>query len=186
MYSHSSWHTSSSHGASATFHFNGNYFSSALFTLSYSVLQELEYGFLAQKGHNTGLTVSPLMAGLYPEMRDLNTRYFSNYSVVDLAFRTAHIKPCSLIQGRVLLLILTRLCSRHRPVLLSTFHILGMCNQSNSNLASSAAMAQTTMDDTNPAITYLPTQEDWVSANMQGWFNDTLQCVLHSWTSRSL
>ncbi len=38
-------------------------------------------------------------------------------------------------------------------------------------------MAQTTMDDTSPAITYLPTQEDWVFANMPGWFNDTLQYV---------
>ena len=42
-------------------------------------------------------------------------------------------------------------------------------------LASSAAMTQTTMDDTSPAITYLPTHEDWVFDYMQGWFNDTLQ-----------
>lgn len=42
-------------------------------------------------------------------------------------------------------------------------------------LASSAVMTQTTVDDTSPAITYLPTQKDWVYDNMQGWFNDTLQ-----------
>lgn len=42
-------------------------------------------------------------------------------------------------------------------------------------LDSSAVMTQTTMDDTSPAITYLPTQEDWVFDNIQGRFNDTLQ-----------
>ena len=42
-------------------------------------------------------------------------------------------------------------------------------------LARSAVMTQTTVDDTSPAITYLPKQEDWVFDNMQGWFNDTLQ-----------
>ena len=41
--------------------------------------------------------------------------------------------------------------------------------------ASSAVMTQTTVDDTSPAITYLPTREDWVFDNMQGWYNDTLQ-----------
>jgi len=52
-----------------------------------------------------------------------------------------------------------------------------MRSQSNSDFSCSATMAQTTMDDTSPAITYLPTQEDWVFANMPGWFNDTLQYV---------
>jgi hypothetical protein len=38
-----------------------------------------------------------------------------------------------------------------------------------------STVTQTTMDDTSPAITYLPKQEDWVFDNMQGWYNDTLQ-----------
>lgn len=45
-------------------------------------------------------------------------------------------------------------------------------------LASSVVMTQTTMDDTSPEIIYLP-QEDWIFDNAQGWFNDTLQYVLH-------
>lgn len=40
-------------------------------------------------------------------------------------------------------------------------------------------VSETTMDDTSPAITYLPTQGNWVFANAQGYFNDTLQFVLH-------
>jgi hypothetical protein len=50
----------------------------------------LEYGFLAQKGHVTGLTVSPLMASLYPEMRNLKIRHSSNCLVVILASRMVH------------------------------------------------------------------------------------------------
>ena len=39
-----------------------------------------------------------------------------------------------------------------------------------------SAVTQTTMDDTSPAITYLPKQEDWAfDNNMQGWFNNTHQ-----------
>jgi hypothetical protein len=51
--------------------------------------------------------------------------------------------------------------------------LVSVINQTRT-LASSAVMAQTTMDDTSPAITYFPAQ-DWVFDNMQGWFNDTLQ-----------
>jgi hypothetical protein len=127
LYSQQSWHTSSSYGASATFRFNGNYYSSSLLTFSDSVLQGLEYGFLAQKGRTTGLTISPSMAGLYLEMLNLKGCHSSNCSVVDLAFRTAPILPCSLTRARVLLLILTRLCSRQRPVLLSACFTFLVC-----------------------------------------------------------
>ena len=176
MYSQQSWHTSSSYGASATFRFTGNYSSSFLFTFSDFILQGLEYGFLAQEGRTTGLTVSPSMARLYLEMRNLKNCHSSKYSVVDLAFRTARILPCSPTQAQVLLLILTRLCSRQRPVLLRAFLYSLVCviNQT-WTLAISAAMTQTTMDDTSPAITYLPTQKDWVFDKMQGWYNNTLQ-----------
>jgi hypothetical protein len=36
------------------------------------------------------------------------------------------------------------------------------------------------MDDTDRAITYLPTKGDWVSGNVAGWYNNTLQCVRRS------
>lgn len=89
--------------------------------LTDSVLQGQEYGFSAQEGRTTGLTISPSMAGMYLEMPNLKNCHSSKYSVVDLAFRTARILPFSLIRAQVLLLILTRLCSRQRPVLLSAF-----------------------------------------------------------------
>jgi hypothetical protein len=107
LYSQQSWHTSSSHDASATFHFNGNYYSSSLLTLSDSVLQGPGYGFLAQEGQTTGLTISPSMVTLYLEMRNLKNRHSSNYSVVDLAFRVARILPCSPTLAQVHVLILT-------------------------------------------------------------------------------
>jgi hypothetical protein len=119
------------------------------------------------------------MATLYPGMRNLKDCHSSNYSVVDLAFRTARILPCSPMPAQVLLLILTRLCSRQRPVLLSAFLHSWYLQSIKLGLASGAVMAQTTMDDTSPAITYLPTQEDWVFENMKGWFNNTLQYVLY-------
>ena len=114
------------------------------------------------------------MADIYLGMRNLKNCHSSNYSVVDLAFRTAYIPPCSSTPAQVLLLILTRLCSRQRSVLLSAVYILVCVIYQTLTLASSAVMTQTTMDDTSPAITYVP-HEDWIFDNVQGWFNDTLQ-----------
>jgi hypothetical protein len=37
----------------------------------------------------------------------------------------------------------------------------------------------TMTDDTSPYITYLPTPGDWALSNLQGAFNNTLQCALH-------
>jgi hypothetical protein len=71
------------------------------------VLQELEYGFMAQRGHTTGLTVSQLMASLYSEMRNVKNRHSNNYSVVELTSRAAFILSCSPTPAQDLSLILT-------------------------------------------------------------------------------
>ena len=50
----------------------------------------------------------------------------------------------------------------------------------NRTFVRSATIATTTIDDTSPAITYLPTPADWVLAKVQGSYNDTLQYALQS------
>ena len=52
--------------------------------------------------------------------------------------------------------------------------------------ACSETITATTLDDTSPDITYLPTPKDWVSLETQGIYNDTLQYVLHSRAFSSL
>ena len=52
----------------------------------------------------------------------------------------------------------------------------------NRSFIHSTEMTKTMMDDTNPAITYLPKSEDWVFDKLRGCYNTTVQCVLHSQT----
>lgn len=55
----------------------------------------------------------------------------------------------------------------------------------NRTFVSSETITATTLDDTSPDITYLPTPTNWVSFKTQGIYNDTLQYVLHSWAFSS-
>ena len=118
------------------------------------------------------------MASLYTEMRDPKSRHFSNSSVVALVSRTVPILPCSPTPARVLILILTRLFSRHSSIMGAFSHFRVCVINRIWTFACSAAITKTTMDDSSPNITYFPTLEDWPFAKVQGCFNDTLRCVL--------
>jgi len=104
--------------------------------------------------------VSPSMASLFPETRDLRRRLSGNYLVAALASRTGPILQYSPTRAPVLQLTWTRLFSRHKSVLLSALY--------------------------HPAITYLPKSGDWVFDKLRGCYNNTIQWVLHSQTLSSL
>jgi len=70
------------------------------------------------------LTVSPLMASLFPETPNLRMRRSGSYSLAALASRTGPMLLCSPTRALVLLLTSMRLFSRHKSVLLGVFYRL--------------------------------------------------------------
>lgn len=140
LYSQQSWHTSSSYGASATFHFNGT-------GIWFFGARRPDYGpyNISIDGHSVSgnaqsqeLSFQQLLGGRSGLSNGPHTAVFTNTgsgSFIDLD---------------------------------------SIVFETETGSADSAVMTQTTMDDTSPAITYLPSQEDWIFDNMQGWFNDTL------------
>ncbi|KAI0270763.1 hypothetical protein BGY98DRAFT_236643 [Russula aff. rugulosa BPL654] len=139
LYSQQSWHTSSSHGASATFRFTGTgvwFFGARRPDYgAYSI--SIDGQTVSGNAQSQELSFQQILGGRSGLSNGPHTAVFTNTgsgSIIDLDSIMFETETGS----------------------------------------ADAAMTQTTMDDTSPAITYLPTQKDWVFDKMQGWYNNTL------------